>query len=413
MERSLLKKSIDEWQEFYLRAKSHLVLRKNTPAMPDKNFGLALIGLRRSGKTYSAIQITSEQPEGSVLYYNFEDPLFFSHPELEHLDTLLSVAHEYSTEPIETLILDELQNISGWERWLRKIIDQKLYRVILTGSSAKLLSSELATSLSGRCLENNVWPLSLSEYISFTEKNPTKESDYLAILREYLTWGSLPEVALSADEHFKRKVLKQYLGDIVLKDVINRHDIRNKRALDQILVYYLTNLSSLHSYSSISKAFQITTDTVSDYSGFLADTFLISEVDRYHSNLKVQARDPRKVYIIDNGFRHVGARSIQDDTGKLLENAVYWELRRREREVTYYKGKQEVDFIVTEKYKPVEALQVCASNLSDPTTYKREVEALKECIKELGINKAKIITHAREEKLDEIEFIPAYKWFLS
>ena len=415
MDKVLIKQSLDEWHELLLSARDKLVTRTSNLTLPSVDLALALTGLRRSGKTYTAFQISKQLPEEKVLYYNFEDPLFYTNSELENLDLLLSVAEEFRPNKIELLILDEIQIVNGWERWLRKLIDQKRYRIIVTGSSAKLLSSELASSLTGRALEHHIWPLSIQEVIEFKNIQPKSQNDFLSTLREILQWGSLPEV-VKQPTNARLKTLKQYLSDIILKDVISRHQVRNKRALDQVLAYYLTNLSSLHSYSSLSKAFNLDTVTVAEYSRMLADAFLVNEVQRYHQNLKIQYRDPRKVYIGDPGFRTAGARSAEDDTGKLLENLVYIELRRREQESWYYKGKQEVDFVIVDRYKPVELIQVCASDMKDEKTWKREINGILEAAKALGLSKGLILSDRREENLKveacSISIVPAYKWLL-
>ena len=416
MKRSLLKQSIDEWQDFYLKAQSFLLPRYLSPPMPSFDIGLALVGIRRCGKSFLAFELASKYPTDKVLYYNFEDPLFYTYNKVESLDELLSVAEEYNSLRIELLILDEIHNVDGWERWLRKLIDQKKYKIIVTGSSAKMLSSEIATSLSGRVIEFKVAPLSFNETLNFKKALNCEEKSNLFNLREMLTWGGFPEVVKLPFEQ-RAIVLKQYLGDIVLKDIISRYQIRNKRALDQILSYYLTNLSSLHSYNSIAKAFEIDISTVIEYSGYLADTFLIKEVSRYHHNLKIQSRDPRKVYIGDLGFRKVGARSVSDDTGKLLENLIFTELDRRGKEVYYYKGKQEVDFILVEQYKPYEIIQVCSSNLENKETWDREISATEEAMNNLGLNCGKILSYDREEVINssygKIHIIPAHKWLMT
>lgn len=415
MDRGLLKQSIDEWHEFYSKARNLLFEREGKPPMPSNDMAVAIVGLRRAGKTFFTFQMSKEFDSAQVLYYNFEDPLFYLDNSLQNLNLLLSVAQEFRSKPIELLILDEIHVVDGWERWLRTLIDQKKFKIIVTGSSAKMLSSEIATTLTGRALQFNVWPLSFSEIAKIKQININNRYENLSLLREMLEWGGLPEVIkLSAEE--RPRLLKQYLSDIVLKDVVSRNQIRNKRALDQIITYYLTNLSSLHSYTALAKAFGFDAVTASDYTMMLSDAFLVSEVYRYHHNLKTQSRDPKKVYIGDVGFRKVGARSISDDVGKLLENTIYLELLRREKIVTYYKGNQEVDFVVNENYKPEEVIQVCASDMREADTWERELNATVECAQALGLSSATIISHDREENLTQdriqIKILPAYRWLI-
>lgn len=416
MDRALIKKSIDDWKQYFIRVNKTAYIRKVDLEKPNYKMAKALIGVRRSGKTTIGIQLLKDINPEEVFYYNFEDPLFYANSSATDLEKLISVAEEYSKSKIRYLVLDEIQNVPGWEKWLRKSIDLQKYKIIVTGSSAKLLSSELATAIAGRALKKTIWPLSFSEFLKF--KNQENQSDnYLSYFREYLEWGGFPEVVLTENENDKRDILNQYLNDIVLKDVISRNEIRAKRALDQIINYYFTNLSSLHSYSAIKKAFSISIDTSKYFTEVLSEAFVVFELERFHTNLKVQSRDSRKVYIIDNGLRKVAARSIQDDTGKLLENIVFLELKRRNKELMYFKGKQEVDFLILENYKPIEAIQVCASSLEDSLTYKREVSAMIECLEFCNLSKGIILSWDREEKLTknnkEIEFIPAYKWMLN
>ena len=412
IERTLLKSSLDEWNSFFKRARAKLHQRPVTFQLPTENMALALTGVRRCGKTYQSINATLSIPEEEILYYNFEDSIFYQSPDVQNLSLLLSVAEEYSNSKIQFLILDEIQNVDGWERWLRALIDQKRYKIIVTGSSAKLLSSEIATSLTGRCIEKKLWPLSFKEKLSFYNSDTLLINEF----RQYLTWGGMPEIVLTQDEEIKKDILKQYLNDIVHKDVVNRHEIRNKRALDQILVYYLTNIASMHSYTALHKAFHITAETAAEYTAALQNAYLIFEVSRYHQNLKVQSRDSKKIYCVDPGFRLAGSRTIHDDTARLLENIVFIELQRRKCEVFYFKEKNEVDFIVTKQYQAIEAIQVCY-DLSDQKTRKRELAGLIEAMDSLGLHRGIIITFNQEEKINvenyKIDCIPITTWLCS
>ena len=416
MDNADLKNSAEEWRDYYLKARESLIPR-DVPKLPSKKFAAALIGIRRSGKTFCAIQMSLEIDPQQVFYYNFEDPLFSVGAGAKELDQLLNQAEEYSTKKIEVLVLDEIQNVENWEKWLRKKIDQQHYHIIITGSSAKLLSSELATSLSGRCLEYRIWPLSLLEVGKFSNRSSKTKIERKSLLRQVMAWGSFPEVILEEDVGVKKKILEQYLTDILFKDVMSRHEIRHKRSLDQIINYYFTNPSSLHSYSAIKNAFGINTDTVGRYTLALSDAFLMFEVERYHANLKIQSRDAKKVYLIDPGLRSVISRSPNTDSGKILEGLIYIELLRRGKTVWYFKEEREVDFVITERYKVVGAIQVCASNLSNEDTYQREVAGLLECLQKLDLEHGIIISQDREERIKRdgkvIQFIDAAKWLLA
>ena len=407
--RSLIKSALDEWSTWLNKARKQLIPRNQTPPWPD-GMALAFVGVRRSGKTFAAIEAAASRSE-RVLYFNFEDPVFVSDNRVQHLDTIISVYQEFSGHDPGVLIFDEIHNIDGWEKWVRKVVDTRRWPLIITGSSAKLLSSEIATSIAGRCIEKTVWPLSYSEYLKFSD---IRSAPSLASLRNYFKWGGFPALTEVNDPDTKTIILKQYLSDIVLKDVISRHEIRNKRHLDQIVAFAMTNLSSLCSYQSVRKAFGMTADVAQTYSGYLGEAFMLFEVQRYHHNLKVQARDPKKIYVIDPGLRRIAARSVTDDLGKIAENIVYLELRRRGHDIYYFQAKGEVDFVLVEGYRPLQAVQVCYSDMMDAPTFEREVGSLLEALVALDLSEGTILTLNRHETLQEgkktLRLIPLFEF---
>lgn len=411
--RSDLKGVIDTWSE-WLRSSQEQISRPLSLVIPEKH-ALAFIGVRRSGKSFEAASLT--QAASDVLCINFEDPFFIEHRSVAVLDELVSVFTEFAKRSPKTILFDEIHNIDGWERWVRKMVDLKRYRLLLTGSSAKMLSAELATTLTGRCVSQTVWPLSFQEYLSFTQRTCANADEYLGTLRDYFQWGGFPEVTLAHSEGEKKALLAQYLTDILYKDIIKRNEIRAPKNLEVLTRYYLTNISSLHSYNSVRKAFAFNVETVRDYTGFLQDAFLVFEVNRYHPNLKVQSRDAKKIYAIDTGLRNVNASSSQADLGKLVENSVYLELRRRGREVYYFKEKGETDFLLTHFGKPMEAIQVCYADRENEEAWKREVGSLLECLQATRLESGVILTQKREEMQNfenkRIAFVPLYKWLLS
>jgi hypothetical protein len=395
MDRALAYQSLQRWDAYYRELRNRLIPRRETPSAPKPELGLAVSGVRRCGKTTLAIQVSSVFEAPEVLYYNFEDPLFIDANDPLGIDILWAVYEQHNGRTPAITILDEVQNVNGWERWIRSAVDQRRSRFIVTGSNAKLLSAEFSTSLTGRSLEHTTWPLSLSEVADFLDG---KSRSYC--LKELLTWGGLPAVLLTETAVEREQLLRQYLSDLVHRDILNRRKIRNKRALDLLLMYYQTNLSSLHSYSAIKKAFGIPIDTISEYTSALTEAFLVFEVERFHRNLKVQARDPRKVYVIDAGLRRVAARSAEADIGKLLENLVYLELRRKNNTIYYYSEHGEVDFIATQGYIPKAAIQVCAYGMEIEETREREIRALLECLHDLDLDEGLIVTMDRNEIIE-------------
>jgi predicted AAA+ superfamily ATPase len=413
-----LKKAVLDWMEWFRRFSKELVPRSNIPSFRH-DLCLALTGVRRSGKTSTAVQIARELDKiESTFYFNFEDPIFFSGASVESIEVLISIFEEVTGFGPTLVILDEVQYVEGWERWVRKAIDIGRFQVIVTGSSSRLLSSEIATAISGRVIEHTIWPLSFLEYLSFIGvKPPLSEGKWLRELDHYLRWGGFPKLALINDEGERIMLLKQYLSDIVLRDVLARHSIKNQHALNQIVTWYLTGLSCLHSYNALRKAFGFSIELASDLTNYLSQAFLVFEMSRYHPNLKVQARDPKKVYVIDVGLRTVSLVSEREDWGRLAENIVYIELRRRGKEVYYFKEQKEVDFVITELGKPVELIQVANSNLDHEKTKQREISALLEGLKSLGLKSGKILTssYEHEEHIEgfHVKYIPLYLWLLS
>ncbi len=423
-----LKDIIDEWQNWSINTLNSKYKRQDLNINFIAGNALALIGVRRAGKTFYALEIAAhelklnskalkENSYPNFLYINFEDPYFISNNSTDELDKLIETYTEYALKEPQILIYDEIQNIDSWERWVRKNIDLKKYKIIITGSSAKLLSSEIASSLTGRNISHNIWPLSFKEFLDF--KKITKKlspNEYLAYFKKYLLEGSFPEPSTLKNKDERNLELRQYFEDILQKDIIKRYEIRNTRNLYLIANYYLTNLSSLHSTHSVKKALNINTETVSDYTSYMKDAFLIFSIDRYHPNLKVQIRDPQKIYVIDNGLRNAISRSKSQDLGKLAENLTFIELKRQGKEIYYYKEEKEVDFIVTENFKAKQAIQSCYSDLGDPDTYERETSSLILCLKDLKLKEGLILTKDREEtlKIDQkiIRMIPLYKWIL-
>lgn len=409
-----LKKALHDWMDWFVRFMNELVSRRDVPTF-QTGLCLALIGVRRCGKTSMAVQIAKElKVTEKTFYFNFEDPVFFAGADVSVIDTLISIyQEEYGYSPT-LVILDEVHHIDGWERWVRKAVDTSSHQIIVTGSSSKLLSSEIATAISGRVIEHTVWPLSFPEYLAFRNAKPELEGIYLRELDSYLRWGGFPKVCLMQNENDRIILLKQYLGDIVLRDVLARHQIKNPHSLHQLVTWYLTGLSCLHSYTSIRKAFGISIELASSLTSYLTQAFLTFEMGRYHPNLKVQARDPKKIYIIDTGLRTVSLQSKREDWGHLAENCVYLELRRRKKETFYFKGSQETDFVITELGTPVEIIQVAYCNLENPKTKEREISSLLECLTHLEINDGKILTLNYEDrqiiKGHQIDFIPLYRW---
>jgi len=407
-----LRRVVEYWNDWF-NNQSEVVPRNEETFKLSKSFSVAFLGVRRSGKTILAC-VYAKKTSNNVLYINFEDPFFINYSEVSILDKLVESYIELNDKEPELLVLDEIQNIKYWERWVRKIVDTKKYKLIITGSSSDLLGSEISTSLTGRCLEKKVWPLSYGEFLKFRKKSPKTENAHLISIKEYLLWGGFPEVVLESETITKREILMQYLKDIIYKDIVSRHEIRNVTALEQISSYYIKHLGCLHSTTKLKNAFNLNFDTVNDYTRFLSEVFMIFQIKRFHPNFKTQIRDPYKVYVVDSGFKIGSSFGQGEDIGRLAENIVFISLMRDNKKIFYYKEKYEVDFVVVEDSKPVTLIQVSYCDLSDENTKNREVRALTEAMAHLKIDTGYLITENYQETINlnegRIKCIPLYKW---
>lgn len=414
MDLNALLKTIDDWQAW----KDESVKRaKNRPFQLQTvdGFGTAILGVRRAGKSVGSL-MSLASTQTPCLYLNLEDPFFASEHTPDVLEAALDVYAENRGPVPHTLFFDEIQQITHWERFARKVIDQRHHQLIITGSSAKLLSSELASTLSGRCLAQELWPLSYKEYLNFRNLTPKRNRDHTNALSDYLLWGGFPEIVLQQDPYIKQSILDRYQEDILFRDVVMRHDIRSPQQLKQLVTFLLTNISSLHSINSLKNAYDFNMVTIQNYLSYLEEAYLIFELKAYAYNLKTQVRAPRKYYCIDTGLRNTGSASPSPDWGKLAENCVYLELRRRHRELWYFSRTQEVDFIVTEKHQPKQAIQVCYDSFDTEKTRVRELSALSECLTTLSLKEGVILTKDREETVRDgkkiIRMRPLYQWLL-
>lgn len=335
-------------------------LEEFAPFLPRKEM-LILTGVRRSGKSTLMKLMMNEllekglaQPH-SVAYINLEDYRLSDSLALELLEKILS-----SRSPHEKrvyLFLDEVQAIPGWEKWARTIYDREAHRVkiVVSGSNASLLSKEYATLLTGRNVTFRVRPLSYAEYLSFGGKQDKT-------LEDYLTYGGFPEIILAHDPAVKRKFLRQYFEDIISKDVINRHGIRNSRQVFVLARHLAANAGQKTSFNKLAKNFGFPSiETIVRYVQYLKEAFLFTEVPFHSYSVKDRYDSSRlpKYYVCDNGFISVLENPSSRDHGKRLENAVCTTLAGND-EITYWNEKSEVDFVtgtaamnVTIEQKPI------------------------------------------------------------
>jgi len=370
-----------------------------------------LTGIRRSGKSTLLRQIAEYYD--SFYYINFDDERLGSF-EITDFRILMLVFNK--KQQAKVFLLDEIQMVPGWEQFVRRLYEQE-YKVFITGSNAKLLSSELSTSLTGRYQKIELFPFSFSEFlklkkIEYTEPTSAKQSEILKALDEYIIKGGFPEYLLSNDKEYLRLVY----NDIIYRDLIVRFGIKNIKAFKQLANYLFTNFTKETSYNSLSKFFKIgSANTTSEYLGYLQQAYLMFECFKYDYSLKKQIVYNKKIYVIDTGLRSAIALDFSKNRGQNIENIVFVELKRRQKEVFFYKTKEnyEVDFVLQEN--PVKLIQT-SYTMFEKQTAEREKRALISAMKELGLTKSKIITYNEEMTIDEddkvIEVIPLWKFLM-
>lgn len=385
---------------------------------------VAVKGVRRSGKStllhqFLRKKIESGMEEKNTLFIKADDPRL-SGADLEDLNHIYEVyREELQPDAVHYVVLDEAQMVEGWEKFANLIHEAKQARILVTGSSSKLLSEEYSTLLSGRHVSMEMFPLSFAEFLQFNDISPESETDLIKerhriknLLREYLEWGGFPKVAL-LDEPQKRQILTQYFDDILIKDVQERFSIRKTDKLREVARNYLSDISNLKSYSSVSDAVDVSLDTIERFSHYFSIARILFFVRKFAYSHKKQVLNPRKVYCIDPGLRNVGGFRFSRDSGALLENTVFLELYRNREEVYYWKGQKETDFVVKEGEDIVEIVQVCYS-MEDSDTQDREVKAIIEASEKFDCDNLRIITFEEDETLEEegkrIDVTPAWKW---
>ena len=371
------------------------------PENPDFNPEQAMVitGVRRCGKSTVLKQLMKQK---SCNYYlTFED-IRLTDFELQDFLKVEDVFREEFGQS-SLYFYDEIQNISGWERFVRQQLDQRK-QVILTGSNARLLSTELGTHLTGRHIDYELFPFSYPEYLKYTKSENTRP-----VFEKYLMQGGFPEYL----HNNKREYLQNLLTDILIRDIAVRNGIRNLKVLKEMAVFLLSNLGKEFSYHSLRKIFELgAASTVIDYISMYEECYLLFTIPRFDYSLKKQAYHPKKVYAIDNGLAVANSLSFSSDIGRMLENLVFNTLRRRYHEIFYFRQKKECDFIIREQGSIISAIQVCSILTSDNKTH--EIEGLFEAMEYFNLNEGYLLTMDEEDELRRegrtILIRPVRKW---
>ena len=415
-------------KEFHEKKLPEVVKRDlDLPLNSDKI--ITLSGPRRVGKTYYFYyliqQLKKKVPLQRILYINFEDDRLFP-LKLENLNDLLEAYFELYPENKDKKIycfFDEIQIVEKWEVFIRRIYDKENVRIFITGSSSKLLAREIASSLRGRTLHYRLYPLSFREFLRFKGIQPEPSVVYgkerfklKKLFGEYLIFGGFPEV-VKEKKDLKPAILNNYYEMIVYRDLVERFALRNTRALRALCKYLVSNIGGLFSinsyYKSAERDLKPARETLFEYISCLQEIEFVYFLPIFSFSLKTQQSNPRKIYIIDNGFFNVVAFKFSKNYGHLLENAVFLELKRSENEIYYYKKKKECDFMIRKSGR-WQVYQVTQE--INEQNKEREIEGILEAMNFLKLKRGIIITKDQEFEIQEkgrrIQIIPAWKWFL-
>lgn len=413
--KNILKQLIIENQDYIAKLKIY-----DRDYHIEKEANYVFVGSRRAGKSFLMYKIAQDliktfQKE-SILFINFEDERFMEF-NVADFNLLLEAYNElFDLKPL--LFLDEIQNIKGWEKFVRRLAD-KNYRVYVTGSNAQMLSNEIASTLGGRFLIKEIHTLSFKEFIRFnhlqldTNYEFTKQKNKIKrLLEEYFRYGGYPEALKYTN---KREYLSSLFKQVLYGDIVARHNIKNKQAMNLLIKKMAESVNDETSFNRIKNLIKSTgasigTNTIIEYFDFLKDGFLLFDVKNYASKF-TEKETKKKFYFNDNGILSL---FFPDDVSKLLENMVFSELKRCFLDDFYYhKKKYETDFYIPAQN---ELIQV-AYSLHEQKTKERELRSLEKSMDELGSHKGNIITFDyKEEKIKlknkSIDIIPLWKWLL-
>ena len=394
------------------------------------------IGVRRSGKSTYMLQtiqrlLKSGVKRENILYINFFDDRLHNLPQ-EGMGLITDAYYllypEKKNNEMVYCFFDEIQSASGWEPFVDRLMRTEKCEIFLTGSSARMLSKEIATQMRGRALSWEMFPFSFMELLDFKGLESTmpmstkKQLLVRQAFNEYWETGGFPEVA-GTDRNLRNRIHQEYFHTILFRDLVERHDIAHPKALTDLAHWLVDNTASHYSINSLtgylkSLGHKVPKSAVSDYLEWFEDAYFLFTVRIFDSSLARSNTNPKKIYCVDHALINSVSSGILVNSGHLLENIVFTALRILHPEIYYYKTKsgREVDFIVPMRNRKHKLVQVCES-LAEAQTRKREVEALSEAMKELALRAGTIVTMNDDQIIDTsdgaIEVVPIWRFLLN
>jgi len=358
-------------------------------------------GIRRCGKSTLLLQLMKKN--GSTKYLSFEDPRLSGF----EVNDFFKLEKIFENENIDNPIyfFDEIQNVPGWEKFIRILHDKKT-KVVISGSNASLLSKELGSSLTGRQLSYELYPFSYTEYL--VNKSEIKGIDSFS---RFMTHGGFPEYI----ESHNQEIHIQLFNDLIYRDIVVRHGIRNASVVKDMGIYLASNIGKEFSYNNLAKTFDLgSVNTVLSYISFFVDAYLLFTIPQFSFSLVKQAKNPKKIYSIDSGLAGNLSLSFSKDKGRLLENLVFVELKRRGGDIFYFRKSGECDFITSQNGQVTNAIQVCYDLNQD--NWQRETSGLLEAMEAVNQSTGLILTYDQTDTFtyDEkvINVMPVWKWLM-
>ena len=369
-------------------------------------------GLRRCGKS-TFMQWVRSHEKNPHYYFNFDDDRLTNFT-VEDFQTLLELLIEL-IGPAKTAYFDEIQNIPGWEKFIRRLHNQE-YKIYITGSNARLFSKELGTHLTGRTISIEMFPYSFREYLQAKKINYTKDAhttEEKSLLKsafnDFVQMGGIPEYIRFEQPAY----LSELYESILYRDIIVRHSVGKEQTLKSLVYYLASNVGKEVSYNKLKTLLKLASaTTVSDYCYFIEMSYLFFIINQYSPSLKAQAHYSKKEYFIDQALAATVGFRTSKEYGRTLENIVFLELKRRNTEIYFHKARKECDFLVKESHQITQAIQVSA-HLDSSETQKREFSGLQEAIHAYHLKSGLILTEDTEFQEGNVIVMPIWKWLIN
>ncbi len=431
-----LKTTIKEVISVFHKAPKVKCTTRNMQLPVDLKKVIAVIGVRRCGKTYLLFDtinrlIKNGVAKSQILYINFEDERLSL--KQHDLDLVLQAYRElYPTVQDKDIwfFFDEIQNVEGWEKFVRRIYDTISANIIITGSNSAFLSTDIATTLRGRSINFEVYPFSFDEYLRHIKIDtniyiPQNKAMIINKYYDFLLYGGFPET-IDVNKRLRNEILQNYFYVMLYKDLIERYKITSTQILKHYIEKIAENITKPFSVNKIynnfrSQGLKADKNILYEINTYVENIYLAFSITKFDYSLSKRNASLKKMYFIDNGLLNTLTMGFSKNYGKLLENAVFLYLRQNynsmyENKIFYHKPKQECDFIIYENRKVTTALQV-SHNVEEKTTLDRELKGLKDAMKEYKLHKGFIISSEQEFTINDegfvIEVIPAYRLFLN